>query len=107
MHLQDRGWKRLVSQFTEGEHREAILCPLPDRDAELLLQGGQVAVKVWHRHHVLLAAYAKVARTQAGVRAARCDLGTLSIVLRKLAQQVLAQVTPIGWRKTRELSAQV
>ena len=77
---------------------------LPDRDAELLLQGGQVAVKVWHRHHVPLVADAKVARTQAGVRAARCELGNLSIVFRNLAPQVLAQVTPIGSRKTRKLS---
>ena len=60
-------------------------------------------MKVWHRHHVLLVAYAKVARTQVGVRAARCDPGNLRIVFRKLAQQVLAQVTPIDWRKTRKL----
>ena len=52
-----------------------------------------------------LVAYAKVARTQAGVRAVRYDLGTLSIAFRKLAHQVLAQVTPIGWRKTRNLFA--
>ena len=103
-HLQVRGWKRLVRQFTEGDHREAIVCPFPDRDAELVLQGGQVALKVWHGHHMPLVAYAKVARTQAGVRAARCDLGNLSIVFRNLAQQVLAQVTPIGSRKTRKLS---
>eukprot|EP00974_Lingulodinium_polyedra_P103958 10062803-Lingulodinium_polyedra.AAC.1 len=65
-------------------------CPLPDRGAELLLQGGQVAVKVWHGHHMLLVAYAKVARTQAGVRAARCKVGPLRFVFRKLAHQVLA-----------------
>ena len=51
-----------------------------------------------------LVAYAKVARTQAGVRAARYDLGNMSIVFRNLAQQVLAQVTTIGSRKTRKLS---
>eukprot|EP00974_Lingulodinium_polyedra_P080958 7843691-Lingulodinium_polyedra.AAC.1 len=104
-HPQVRGWKRLVRQFTEGDHREAIVCPFPDRDAELVLQGGQVALKVWHGHHMPLVAYAKVTRTQAGVRAVRCDIGTLSIAFRKLAHQVCAQVTPIGWRKTRKLFA--
>jgi hypothetical protein len=52
---------------------------------------------------MLLVAYAKVARTQAGVRALRCDVGTLSITLRKLAHQVFAEITPIARRKTRKV----
>ena len=78
-------------------------CPLPDRDAELLLQGGQVAVMVWRGRQMLLVAYAKVARTQAGVTAVRYDVGTLSIMLRKLAHPVFAEITPIARRKTRKV----